>query len=93
MFQIAITNRALSNLKPSTKPYFLRDSTLKGFGVKVNPSGAIRFIAEVWHEGRSSRKTLGDYPILDLQQARVDALAYLSQVKSGQMLNQERHEI
>ncbi len=85
MSQVTITNRTLSNLKPSEKPYFLRDCTLKGFGVKVNPTGAIKFVAEVWHEGKSNRKTLGEHPVLNLQQARIDALTYISLVKSGQM--------
>jgi hypothetical protein len=93
MSQVAITNRTLDNLKPSIKPYFLRDSTLKGFGVKVNPTGTVKFVVEVWHEGRSSRKTLGDYPILDLQQARIDALTYLSKVKPGQLAILEKQEI
>ena len=59
MSKIAVTNRTPDNLKPSIKPYFLRDATLKGFGVRVNPSGLIRYIAEVKHKGRASRKTLG----------------------------------
>ena len=41
MSRISITSKLLSNLKPSIKPYFLRDSNLKGFGIKVNQSGAI----------------------------------------------------
>lgn len=91
MSQVSITNRFLRSLKPSSKPFFIRDNILSGFAVKVNPSGTLKFIAEVWHEGRSSRKTLGEYPILDLSQARLDALAYISQAKSG-LLVAERKE-
>ncbi|SHO51951.1 tyrosine-type recombinase/integrase [Desulfopila aestuarii] len=79
----AITTRTLNKLKPAGQPYFLRDTTLNGFGVKVNTSGKISFVSEVWHGGRSYRKTLGSYPILQLQQARNDALAFMSSVRSG----------
>jgi len=34
---ISITNRSIDSLRLKVKPYFLRDSNLKGFGVKINP--------------------------------------------------------
>ena len=86
----SINSRTLNNLKPAASPYFLRDLTLKGFGVKVNPSGKVIFISELWHEGKSYRKTLGAYPVMQLQQARVEALAFMSAVKAG---GQEKREV
>ncbi len=86
---MSITSRTLNNLKPDAKPYFLRDKLLKGFGVKVNPSGTIKFIAEVRHDGRTSRKTLGDYGILNLNDARHKASDYILKVKSGQLKKEE----
>ena len=41
------------------------------------------FISEVWHEGKSYRRTLGPYPALQPQQARNSALSYIASVKSG----------
>ncbi|RJX20002.1 MAG: hypothetical protein C4563_06885 [Desulfobulbus sp.] len=58
MSEISITNKVLGALKPQAQPYFLRDNTLKGFGVKVNPSGKITFIVEVKHRGQPSGKFL-----------------------------------
>lgn len=84
MSQVVITKRILDTLKPSIKPYFLRDSSLKGFGVKVNPSGSVKYVAEIRHEGRTSRKTLVEYPVLEIQQAKTKALTFISQVKSGE---------
>ncbi len=80
-----ITNRVLGNLRPNQAAYFVRDIALKGFGVKVNPSGKIVFVSEVWHEGRSHRKTIGSYPVLKLQQARTEALAFITSVKTGEL--------
>ena len=83
MSHISITSKLLNTLEASVNPYFLRDSNLKGFGVKVNPSGSIKFIAEVKRKGKSKRKTVGEHPILSLQDAKSEALAFISAVKSG----------
>lgn len=83
MSHVSITPTLLSKLKPTTKPYFARDSNLKGFGIKVNPSGSVRFIAEVKSKGRSRRKVIGTHPILSLQDAKSEALFFISAVKSG----------
>ncbi len=87
---VTITDRKLKSLKPALKPLFLRDKKLRGFGVKVNPSGSIKFIVEAWSQGKSYRKTIGSFPILDTKQARDEALSYLTQIKSGQY-NRQAH--
>jgi hypothetical protein len=48
MNKVTFTNKTLTRLKSCTSPYFIRDSSLKGFGVKVNPSGTIKSVDEVW---------------------------------------------
>jgi len=58
-----ITNRILDSAQPKSSPCFIRDNRFKGFTVKVNPSGSCKFIAEAWHDGKSVRKTLGEYPL------------------------------
>ena len=89
MSHVSITNKLLSNLQPDIKPYFLRDSNLKGFGVKVNPTGSVKFIAEVKHKGKSKRKTVGSFPIISLQDARAKALSFISAVKSGTLTEKQ----
>ena len=71
MSVVEISKRVLEILKPASKPYYFRDYVLTGFGVRVYPSGKIMFIAEVWYKGKSSRKSLGTYPIVQPQQARL----------------------
>lgn len=85
-----ITNAVLNNLKPTDRPYFVRDSNLKGFSVKVNQSGSIKFVAEVWHNRRSHRKTIGAYPLLNIQDAKSMALGFISGVKSN-TLNESKN--
>jgi Arm DNA-binding domain len=93
MSRITLTNRVLDKLVPDAKPYFLREDSLKGFGVKVNPSGAIKFIAEVWHGGKSTRKILGECPVTTVQNAKSEALKYISQAKTGQLEEATRKEV
>ncbi len=89
MLQLALSHRAISNLQAQAKPYFVRDSTLRGFGVKVNTSGKITYVVELWSNGKSIRKTLGTFPYLQLQQARQEALSCIAGIKSGVLENQK----
>lgn len=60
-----ITESMLRKLKPKgNKPYFIRGEN--GFGVKVNPSGSIKFIVEKM----GFRGTVGSYPRLPLEDAK-----------------------
>jgi len=63
----AITQRMIGSLKPREKPYELRDDRLKGFIVRVQPSGRMSYIAE-YRRGR--RITLGPVGELTLGRAR-----------------------
>lgn len=78
-----ITQRTLEKLKPQKKPYFLRSTTIKGFAVKVNPSGTIRYIVETKHNGKSLRKTIGTHPLMLLKEAEQEALISLKQIHIG----------
>jgi len=84
MFQVCISSRVLNNLSPQSKPYLIKDSNVKGFAVKVNPSGSIKIIAEVKYQGRSKRKKIGEYPLISPSDARTEAMVFLSKVKLGQ---------
>ena len=57
-----ITTRTIRSARPKSAPFFIRDTKLQGFAVKVNPSGSKEYIAEVWNQGKSHRKMLGCFP-------------------------------
>jgi hypothetical protein len=69
----------------SSSPFFIRDSELKGFALRVFPSGTIKYIVEVWNDRRSHRKTIGSYPVLSLKDARQEALSFIRDVQLGQL--------
>ena len=85
MSHAALTTRLIETLKPGVKPYFVRDTKCKGFGVKVNPSGLVKYYAEAKYLGRTNRKTLGESSLLSLDQAKLEAIRYLSKLKSGRL--------
>lgn len=78
-----ITVRSLKSARPKKSPYFIRDDKVRGFAAKVNPSGRIKFIAEVRHENKTVRKTFGEYPLVGISDARNTALTVIQQVRSG----------
>ena len=78
-----ITSKSLQSVTPKAVPYFLRDDKVKGFAAKVNPSGSIKLIAEVRHEGRTVRKTLGQHPHIAISEARQQAITFIQQVRTG----------
>ena len=82
MPQANLTNRLLSTLVSTGKPYYIRDTTLRGFGIKVSARGQIKFIVEVWTGKTSTRKTIGEYPYMPIQEAKVEALTVISDIMS-----------
>ena len=63
-----------------TKPVEVRDSDLKGFILRVQPSGRCSYIVQL---GRGKRITLGDAAILTPTQARTKAKVALGAVADG----------
>ncbi|WP_419174248.1 tyrosine-type recombinase/integrase [Desulfosediminicola sp.] len=80
-----ITLNLLKKLEPKSKAFFIRSTTLRGFGIKVNPSGSIKFIAETKRQGVNYRKTLGSFPALSVPEAEKEAIHFLNQVHTGQL--------
>jgi Arm DNA-binding domain len=65
------TKRTIDSAKPGSRDSFLWDSELRGFGVRVKPSGTGAFIIQCRNiEGRSRRCVIGQYGILTVEQAR-----------------------
>jgi integrase len=83
-----ITLRAVQKYhgKFQDKMLFLRDSDLKGFGVRVSPKGAVSFICEGRIKGQGGspkRITIGKYPAFTVDQAREVAKEYLREMYQG----------
>jgi integrase len=83
-----ITERNVKSLdysKQDNKADLRFDDTLKGFGVRVYPSGRKSFIVAYRNSaGRKRRMTLGDHGSLTVKQARDMAQDVRAQVRSGE---------
>lgn len=75
-----INNSLLKRLKPSRKPYDVRDDKLIGFLVRVNISGKLLYMCEY---ARGKRVTIGKVGILTPTQARDKALTILGDTAKG----------
>jgi len=79
-----ITKRLVDATRPRAGNVFIWDSDLKGFGLRVLPSGVKSFVLQYRTEaGRSRRMTLGKFGALTPDQARKLAQARLAQIADG----------
>jgi Arm DNA-binding domain len=67
-----LTDRKLAALKPDGKRYDVMDADVPGFGVRVSETGQRTFVLIARYPGSSNptRRALGEYPALSLEQAR-----------------------
>ena len=93
-----ITKRAVDALKPLVgRDVFLWDAgdgALKGFGVRMKPSGAASYVVQYRNkEGRTRRLVLGRQRELTPEQARALATKRLADVRHGADPSAERHAL
>ncbi|PHR11654.1 MAG: integrase [Sphingopyxis sp.] len=89
-----LTKRIIDSAKPGSRDSFLWDSELKGFGVRIKPSGTRSFIIQYRNlEGRTRRCVIGQYGVLTVEQARDHAKKKLASVIDGADPSAERHAI
>ena len=80
---IRLTQRRVDALKPRRKMRNVRDAELKGYGVRVMPSGTKRYFVHTQHHGQRVWKTVGDAAILTESAARTQAKAILVALRDG----------
>ena len=78
-----LTKRRVDALKPRKSAYAVRDRELKGFGVRVLPSGAKRFFIHSQHNGRRVWKIVGDAGADGVDEARGRAGTLLAAIRNG----------
>ncbi|WP_292947991.1 site-specific integrase [Novosphingobium sp.] len=90
-----LTKRTIDALKPGQRrDTFLWDGELRGFGVRVKPSGTKTFIIQYRNlEGCTRRCVIGQYGVLTVEQARGLAQKKLAAVIDGADPSAERHAI
>lgn len=79
-----LTKRFVDALKPVKQDTLFRDTELKGFGLRVKPSGARTWIIQYRNQaGRTRKLSLGKAGVLTPEEARQQARQRLGEVAGG----------
>jgi len=82
----SLNKRLVDKLEPEGADYVVWDEGLRGFGVRVKPSGVKSFVVQYRSrtDGTSRRKTLGQHgPLLSFHEARERARLLLADALRG----------
>ena len=80
---IRLTQRRVDALRPRRKVRDIRDAELKGYGVRVMPSGARRYFIHSQHRGKRVWKIIGDAAATAEPEARARARSMLAALRDG----------
>ncbi|MDE0242251.1 MAG: tyrosine-type recombinase/integrase [bacterium] len=83
MAAIRLTQHRVDTLKPDRKARDIRDRDLRGFGVRILPSGLKRYFLHSQVDGRRIWHTIGDARVISLETARSKAGAMLASRING----------
>jgi integrase len=85
MVRNRLTDRKLKALKPASARYDVMDSDVAGFGVRVSERGHRTFMLIARYPGspNPTRRAIGEYPALSLEQARERAREWRQLIRRG----------
>ena len=89
---VHLTQKALESLSPKEKPYLVRDDEIKGFVVKVYPTGTKTFFLDVLTEKRHDMFKIGQWPDLNIAQIREKARKMRADLAQGKNPKAEKRE-
>ena len=92
MSRTDLTDPRIGALKPRKVAYEVRDRKLRGFGLRVLPSGRKRFYVHCQHRGERVWKILGDAAAMDVREARSRAVEFIAAIRLGEELPREPEE-
>jgi integrase len=79
-----ITKRTVEALRPADHDVLVWDDELRGFGVRVKPSGLRTYLVQYRNaQGRSRRLSVGNHGRLTAEEARKEARLILAEVERG----------
>ena len=78
-----LTDARVGALKPRKSSYDVRDGKLRGFGVRVTPSGKKRYFVHCQHKGERIWKIVGDADAMGIREARSLSETELAAIRRG----------
>ena len=83
MATVCLNERRVDALKPRESAYDIRDRELKGFGVRILPSGAKRYFIHSQHRGQRFWKIVGHAGSIGVGEARDRARTLVASIRMG----------
>ena len=83
MAAIRLTQRRVDALRPRRNVRDIRDAELKGYGVRLMPSGTKRYFVHSQHQGQRIWKIVGDAASMSEAEARARARSVLAAIHSN----------
>ena len=84
MPRTTLTAARIERLRPRKSSYDVRDAKLRGFGVRVMPTGRKRFFVQCQHRGERVWKIVGDAGTMSIDEARASAVETLAAIRRGE---------
>ena len=84
MPRTTLTAARITALKPRKTSYDIRDTELRGFGVRVLPGGGKRFFVQCQHRGERVWKIVGDAGSMSIAEAQAAAVKMLAAIRRGE---------
>ena len=83
MPSLTLADARVKALRPRKSAYDIRDAKLRGFGVRILPSGAKRFFLHIQHRGQRVWHIVGGASAMPVADARTRAASMLSAIRFG----------
>ena len=80
---VKITKRTVDALSPQERERVVWDDDLKGFGVRIHPSGRKVYIVKTRFRGRTVKATIGPHGVVTPAEARTRAAEIISDARAG----------
>ena len=89
MAAIRLTQRRVDTLRPRKSVRNVRDAELKGYGVRIMPSGTKRYFIHSQHRGHRVWKIVGDAAVMTEAEARARARSMLAALRDDRDIEAE----
>ncbi len=89
MAAIRLTQRRVDTLRPRKTVRTVRDADLKGYGVRITPSGRKRYFIHSQHRGHRVWKIVGDAAVMTEAEARARARSMLAALRNDRDIEAE----
>ena len=84
MRNLPLNQSRVDRLKPRNSTYDIRDTDLKGFGIRILPSGKKSYFLQAQYEGRRRWTKISDADAMPEAEARLQARSLLAGIRKGQ---------